>query len=234
MKPVQQKSNSSLIEGKDVLLSEEITIFLFDTSSSMYDRIEDDGSFPILASDMCSKFGALKRAALSFVEQRIDAIRNGAKDHVGIITFGEDVKLMHDPMSPNLERLVSSIANMSCTGCTPMAAAVNLAIQTAERFTSGMIRVVICSDGQPDYKDPVRRLVREGFNDYGIVFDTIGVGDKKTRYGLDEEFLKEIAELGGGEYTLISSFQDFSKKLLLIEGERQLLLGSGILMLPGK
>ena len=89
-------------------------------------------------------------------------------------------------------------------------------------------------DGQPDYKPGVINNVVRGFEEYGIIFDTIGIGNPNDRWGLDEDFLKEVANAGGGEYTFISSFQEFTKKFLLIEGERQLLLGKGILMLPGK
>ena len=227
------RRNSNLVEGKNVLLSEEITIFLFDCSSSMYGSIMDDGSFNL--SGICStKFNAMKQAAIKFVEQRMNAIRNGASDSVGIITFGDQVKMLHDPSFQNFENLISKLNRMHCSGSTPMAQAVDLAIQTAERFSSGMIRVVICSDGQPDYKDSVLHNVRRGFDDYGIIFDTVGIGDPNDRWGLDEDFLKLVAEIGGGEYTLISTFQDFQRKLLSIEGERQLLLGTGILMLPGK
>lgn len=226
------KKSSNLIEGQNALLSEEITIFLFDCSGSMYDLISDDGTFNV--NTRCTKFNAMKEAALSFTQQRMSAIQNGATDSVGVITFGESVKLLHDPSSRNFESLLQRIRRMPCTGATPMAEAVNLAIQTAERFTSGMIRIVICSDGQPDYKHSVIDAVTRGFEDYGIIFDTIGIGNPNDRYGLDEEFLKLVASVGGGEYTLISTFQDFSRKLLDIESERQLLLGNGILLLPGK
>lgn len=234
MANLQTKGSTSLIEGQDVLLSEEISIFLLDVSSSMSDRIEDDGSFELAWDDRCSKFGAMKRAAMNFIEQRVSAIRNGSTDHVGIITFGDDVKLLHDPSSNNFDSLLNKLKSMRACGSTPMAEAINLAIQTAERFTTGMIRVIICSDGQPDYKPGVINNVIRGFEEYGIIFDTIGIGNLNDRWGLDEDFLKEVANSGGGEYTFISSFQEFTKKFLLIEGERQLLLGKGILMLPGK
>ena len=231
MKALANK-NSNLVEGKDVLLSEEITIFLFDCSGSMYDRIDDDGSFYVGDPYHLTKFKAMKDAATKFVGQRIDAVRNGASDSVGVITFGDDVRLIHDPSSRNFENLLQRISKMSCTGSTPMAQAVQMAIDTAERFTSGMIRVVICSDGQPDNKHYVLDCVRRGFEEYGIIFDTIGIGRPEGVYGLDEEFLKLVADTGGGEYTRITSYQEFSRKLLSIESERQLLLGSGILMLP--
>ena len=227
------KNNSNLVEGKNVLLSEEITIFLFDCSGSMQDSISDDGTF-VVNPYRRSKFYAMKEAALKFVEQRMTAIRNGASDYVGIITFGDSVKLMHDPSSRNFESLMQRLDKMRSGGCTPMAQAVDLAIQTAERFSSGMIRIVICSDGQPDYKDAVIQNVIRGFEDYGIIFDTIGIGNPNERWGLDEEFLKQVAQLGGGEYTRIESYQEFTRKLLNIESERQLLLGNGILMLPEK
>lgn len=225
--------NTNLVEGKNVLLSEEITIFLFDCSSSMYDGIFNDGTVDI-SSLRCTKFNAMKQAALQFVEQRMNAIKNGASDSVGIITFGDNVKLLHDPSSRNFEMLMNRLNKMHCCGSTPMAQAIDLAIKTSERFSSGMIRIVICSDGQPDYKHSVIDNVVRGFEQYGIIFDTIGIGNPNDRFGLDEEFLKQVADLGGGEYTRIDSFQGFARKLLAIESERQLLLGNGILMLPGK
>lgn len=230
MSAIQKKTKSSLVEGKDVLLSEEITIFLLDVSGSMDDSIADDGSFSLL--EYPTKFRAMKKAMSKYIHQRMAAIQNGANDHVGVITFGEDVKLIHDPMSNNFDTLGRRVDAMRTGGSTPMAQAIDLAIQTAERFTTGMIRVIICSDGYPDYKYNVIDKVVKGFEELGIIFDTIGVGNKNNYFGLDEEFLKEIAELGGGNYTFISSYQEFTRKFLSLESERQLLLGNGILMLP--
>lgn len=238
MKDLQKQDKRSLVEGQSALLSEEITIFLFDCSGSMGDRISDDGSFAIPLGYYGSKFCAMKNAAIEFVKQRLSAIQSGSNDSIGIILFGcmtnrfgydNPVKLIHDPFNHNYELLLQKLQRMNYGGGTPMAEAVDMAIKTAERFTVGMIRVVICSDGQPDYKTSVINNVQRGFNDYGIIFDTIGVGEG---YGLDEDFMKYIAEIGGGEYTKIDSFQGFQRKLLQIEAERQLLLGNGILLLP--
>lgn len=242
MTSLQKTGSRSLVEGQSTLLSEEITIFLFDCSGSMGDRIADDGSFKIPMGFYGSKFHAMKNAAIEFVKQRLQAIQQGSKDSVGVILFGlpggynywskaETVKLIHDPFNHNYELLLQKLDRMKYGGRTPMAEAVDLAIQTAERFTTGMIRVVICSDGQPDYKASVLNNVTRGFEEYGIIFDTIGVGEG---YGIDETFLKLVASIGGGEYTKINSFQEFQRKLLQIEAERQLLLGNGILLLPEK
>lgn len=226
-------SKTALIEGQNTLLSEECIIFLLDVSGSMSSYLSyKDTSIPSR-----TKIRALSDAVIGFVEQRIQAINKGSKDTLGILTFGSSrsrtgVDVLHTPGNKNLEGLIMKLSSLRGGGSTPMAEAVREAAQLTELMSVGLIRVVIVSDGFPDSTDSTLDIVKYSYNELGIIFDTIGIGNKGNNNSVDEDFLTRIATLGGGSYTYMSSPEELLDMFLRLEAERQLLLGSGIRLLP--
>lgn len=228
------KKNDNLVEGENVLMSEDITIFLADISGSMSDSfaLSATSGQPTTRWGGFTKMAALKDALLAYINKRVKVNKEtGSNDLFGVIAFGyssdPDVRLLHDPHYSNYDSLLKKIHDLTSDGGTPMAEAVSLAVETSERC-DGMVRIVIISDGQPDYRAQVLREVKNAFENYGLIFDTILIGSDARCVG----FMKEVAELGGGEYSCIDDAEALMNKFLAIEEERALLMGNGILMLP--
>lgn len=227
MEKLIKKSQSTLVEGEGVILSKEVSVFLLDVSYSMI------GDFNRQMNYGVTKIDALKESVISFIRQRIKS--QSEEDLFGVILFGtmgSGVKVIHDPSSRAYDKLQATISFLRPEGNTPMASAVKRGLETLLGYPDGFLRLVIVSDGQPDNRNSVLMNVREAFELYGVVTDTIGVG--VPGFGLNEDFLKLVAEIGGGEYLRADSPESLRKKFLEMEEERALLLGSGILMLPEK
>lgn len=223
---------STLIEGQGAIMGEEIIIFLLDFSGSMSDTLDSRKG----DMERISKVKALREAMHKFISQRMTAIAGGANDSIGVIIFGGhqagySAKLIHHPTNNNYSSLIGKISMLRSGGSTPMAEAVDIAMSTVENLLTGFIRLVILSDGMPDHRETSLDKIHHAYDSLGIIIDTIGIGAEGD-YSLDEEFMKEAARLGGGEYTRITSLLDLEKKFLEIEQERAVLLGKGIFMLP--
>ena len=84
-----QQVNSSLVEGQTCIMGEEITIFLLDCSGSMCSGFDLKDYPEENWMNQGSKFQAMCDAAADYAKQRVKAASNGAKDKVGVITFGK-------------------------------------------------------------------------------------------------------------------------------------------------
>lgn len=233
-----QTTNGGMVEGVDRLMGEEITVFLLDCSGSM------KSGFDLFDLDVenyrrqTSKFMAMIDAATNYANQRMAASKNGALDRVGVITFGKGgATVIHEPWNTNYAVMAYRASNLECGGATPMAAAVEKALAMAQNYPAAFLRFVILSDGCPDDKKSVLAKVELAFEDYGLVTDTIGIGNKNysdvnaAPCGLDEDFLVQVAEVGGGKYTRCTNAEALKQLFLEIEQERALLIGKGVLLL---
>lgn len=227
------KKNDNLVEGENVLMSEEVTIFLLDVSGSMSEGFKQEASSTNTSRwGGFTKINALKDATIAYINKRLKVnSSSGAADLFGVITFGHsddpEVRLLHDPHYSNYDSLLRKIQSLRSDGSTPMRAAVNLAIETSERL-DGMIRVILISDGQPDDRTSTLHAIKHAYEEFGLIFDTILIGDNSHCV----DFMKEAAKLGGGEFSMITDAAALMNKFLAIEEERALLMGNGILMLP--
>lgn len=233
-----QQVNSSLVEGQTCIMGEEITIFLLDCSGSMcfgFD-LKDYPEENLLYQ--CSKFQAMLGAVADYAKQRVKAASNCAKDRVGVITFGEGgAHTVFEPYNTNYQAMANKVSKIKWGGSTPMAEAVEAAIKMSENYPTAFLRLVILSDGQPNSKPYVLEAVQRAYEEYGLVTDTVGIGNKNYNdvnacpCGLDEQFLIQVAELGGGKYTRCTNAEALSQLFLEIEQERALLIGKGVLLL---
>lgn len=233
-----QEVKSSLIEGQTCIMGEEITIFLLDCSGSMCSGFDLKDYPEENWMNQGSKFQAMCDAAADYAKQRVKAASNGAKDKVGVITFGKGgATTVFEPYNTNYQVMANKVSKIECGGSTPMAEAVEAAIKMSENYPTAFLRLVILSDGQPDSKPYVLEAVQRAYEEYGLVTDTVGIGNKNYNdvnacpCGLDEQFLIQVSELGGGKYTRCTNAEALSQLFLEIEQERALLIGKGVLLL---
>lgn len=212
----------------DLLMSEETTMFVLDCSSSM------SYSMSSLATFAGSKTDALKRAVVAALEERV---KNPSLDKLGVVLFGgndseRSTKLLFRPEHTTQAHVEAVKTKIYDQGCTPMYQGLVKA-REALSDAEGLVRIILVTDGEPNAgftKEQIRTLVRELAQDDGYVIDTVGVGTSHS-FDYDEKFLKELAEIGEGEFYPVEDADALLRRFLEMERERRALMGSGIKLL---
>ncbi len=201
------------VSGIDVILA-------IDTSKSM------------LADDINPR--RLLRAKLS----ALDLVKGLRGDRVGLIAFAGGAFLQapmtidHGAVRESIQELDSRIIP---TGGTNIEDAMDLAVEAFGKGESGSKALVIYSDGEEWTADPQK--LADQAREHNIVLYTIGVGTEAgspitltDQFGrqmyhrdnqgqivhsrLDETFLRELANAGGGEYYHLGDSPDLDAQLL--------------------
>lgn len=222
-------------EGKSILGSRESIIYVLDRSGSMQTYLDEK---------MKSKLNTMKDVLRKMLEQRIRTQAGVERvDKIGLLTFGgqgwSGIKTV-------LKLRVASNADLALVdeikagGNTPMFEGLTRAVEDLDKHAEGLARIVLMSDGVPTGKDKgeIEDLVRKAAEDYGIILDTVGIGNKKEKrslygdIGYDEPFMRKLAEIGKGEFYDFSDEETATERMLQIEAERRALVGHGIFLLP--
>lgn len=186
-------------------------------------QVKNKGYDLMLAVDISASMQAVDFSTQLKTVSRLDATKDvvgkfvlGRQgDRVGLITFGEHAYL-HVPLT--LDTLsVSKMLNDTVSGmagnATAIGDAIGLGVKTLRERPDGSRVLVLLTDGEDNASriPPIEaaKLAKQ----YGIRIYTIGVGKNglvpfPTQYGgygmaevaIDEELLKDIAALTGGQY----------------------------------
>jgi Mg-chelatase subunit ChlD len=217
-------------EGQAIIGSTETTVFVVDTSSSMSEYFK----MGTQAEDV-SKLEAMQNALREMAKQRIFA---QTRDRLGIVSFGARgaQRLLTPAVLLSMNPVEKALREVEAHGSTPMHEGLVEGIKALDEFAEGLARIVLISDGVPDGEEKGHRkildLVKSVAEEFGIIFDTIGVG--ATNSGItsyNPEFMRKIAELGKGKFYPISDSASFSRLLKDLEAERRL-LNSSVFLLP--
>jgi Mg-chelatase subunit ChlD len=221
------KAIKKLVEGDDVLLSEETTIYLIDNSSSMHYIL---GNYE---SQQISKLDAVKMAVKAMLEARLGY---ASADKVGIIAFTSRAEnYTNTLMEPKVAEPdhMKVVEQLCAAGGTPMYQGFEAAArQLAD--AQGLVRIVLLSDGEPNEgyrKSDVRGLVQKLSKEYGFIVDTVGIGLPGQTTEYDEAFMKQLAADGMGEFYPIDDANELKKLLVQFTKERKQLLGTGVKLL---
>lgn len=224
---VNSRSLKSSKEGENVLLSEEKTIYLIDTSTSMSDILGRYGQ-----EGVPTKIAAVRTAMKAMMEARLGYETD---DHVGIVSFGgsgRNFTHVHAELEPCGSKHIAAISRLSPGGNTPM-------YQGLEKAThmladaDGLVRVVLMSDGEPNNgytKTDIIGQVKKMSQRYGFVVDTVGIGGPDVSH-YDEKFMQTLAFEGAGQFFPIDDVDELVKLLKKTAVERKVLFGSGIALL---
>lgn len=166
-------------------------VFVLDVSSSMkqVDKIE------------------LMKYSLN---QLTDMIR--PQDKMGIVTYASDARVLLKPTSGgDKEKIKKEVSSLKAFGYTSGGSGIKLGFKVAKRakISNGTNHVVIITDGafnrnSKDYKKYIKRYKRKGIN-----MSVVGIKNKP----MDEQEMREAAEMGNGHYVPIFKLADAQNNL---------------------
>lgn len=177
----------------------------------------------MLAVDTSGSMQAVDFSTSSKAISRLDVtknvvgkfVRGRQGDRVGLVTFGENAYL-HVPLTLDTAA-VSKMLNDTISGmagnATAIGDAIGLGVRTLRDRPEGSRVIVLLTDGEDNSSNIPPLEAAKLAKQYGIRIYTIGIGKNGPvpypngvgGYGMvevpiDEELLKEIASLTGGQY----------------------------------
>ncbi len=186
-------------------------------------HVKNKGYDLMLAVDISASMQAVDFSTPIKVLSRLDAtkdvvgkfVRGRQGDRVGLITFGENaylqVPLTLDTLSVS-KMLNDTVSGMAGNG-TAIGDAIGMGVRSLRERPEGSRVLVLLTDGEDNSSTIPPREAAKLAKQYGIKIYTIGIGksgqvpfpSKFGGYGMaevkmDEELLKEIASMTGGEY----------------------------------
>ncbi len=142
--------------------------------------------------------------------QLTDMIR--PQDKMGIVTYASDARVLLKPTSgANKDEIKEEVSNLKAFGYTSGGSGIKLGFKlaTKAKITNGTNHVVIITDGafnrnSKDYKKYIKKYKRKGIN-----MSVVGIKNK----AVDEQEMREAAELGNGHYVPIFKLADAQNNL---------------------
>lgn len=153
---------------------------LIDTSGSMYGE----------------KINHAKNALISFLNRV-----NLTKNEVGIIEFGDNVRIIHK-LSHNYKILCKSINKLRADGTTPLLEALILGYENMLMKSKGAPVFVIATDGHPDESKEKILEYASKIKEKEVRIITIGIGND-----VDNKFLKKLASFDKDYHFAQESFE---------------------------
>lgn len=185
--------------------------------------VKNKGYDLMLAVDISGSMQAVDFSTPSKIISRLDVtkevvgkfVRGRQGDRVGLVTFGEHAYL-HVPLTLDTVA-VSKMLNDTVSGmagnATAIGDAIGLSVRTLRERPEGSRVLVLLTDGEDNASSIPPLEAAKLAKQYGIRIYTIGIGKNgpvpfPTPYGgygmaqvsMDEELLKEIATLTGGQF----------------------------------
>jgi len=181
----------------------ESVVLLVDTSKSMLGLLEDKQQ----------KANATKEAIRTLIENKITLDEN---DLISIVTFGE--KRVVVDLTDRLESLLYKVGKIDIGGGTYMYGGIKTAMKLLSE-SKGLKRIILITDGVPSStgKNEILKLMEEQVKG-DIIIDTVGVGNRqravdniKSLNAYNEDFLRNISALTGGQFTFVYNIEKFKK-----------------------
>ncbi len=188
-------------------------------------QVKSQGHDLMLAVDISASMQAVDFSTLTKTISRLDATKKvvgkfvlGRQgDRVGLVTFGKNAYL-HVPLTLDtaaVSRTLNDTVSGMAGNATAIGDAIGLSVKTLRERPEGSRVLVLLTDGEDNSSSIPPLEAAKLAKQYGIRIYTIGVGKKgvvpfPTQFGgygmaevsIDEELLKEIASLTGGQYFL--------------------------------
>ena len=180
----------------------------------------------MLAVDISASMQALdfsthyKRSAAWMQQRRWseNLSTEGQGDRVGLVTFGESAYL-HVPLTldtASVSRMLNDTVSGMAGNATAIGDAIGMSVRTLARASRRFPRAVLLTDGEDNSSSIPPLEAAKLAKQYGIRIYTIGIGKNGpgsvsdisleamewAKSPMDEELLKEIAAMTGGQYFL--------------------------------
>jgi len=191
-------------------------------------QVKNKGYDLMLAVDISASMQAVDFSTASKTISRLDAtkevvgnfVQGRQGDRVGLIIFGEKAYL-HVPLTLDTAS-VSHLLNDTISGmagnATSIGDAIGLSIKTLRERPEGSRALILLTDGEDNSSRIPPLEAAKLAKQYGIKIYTIGVGKKglvpyptgsggytMVNVSMDENLLKEIASITGGQYFLATN-----------------------------
>ncbi len=175
-------------EGLDILLA-------VDTSGSMH--AEDFA----IGTRAVNRLQVAKGVMAEFVQDR-------EHDRIGVVVFGEEA-FTHVPLTLDHDTLASVLQHVDIGLAGPSATAIGQAIAVSARRLKQVEAkeriVILLTDGRNNAGDLTPKQAAQMAAALDIRIYTVGIGARATGFrlmgdGLDEDALREIAKITGGQY----------------------------------
>jgi len=188
-----------------------------------YRQTKNKGYDLMLAVDVSGSMQAIDFSTPSRIISRLDVtkdvvgkfVRGRQGDRVGLVTFGENAYL-HVPLTLDtisVSRMLNDTVSGMAGNATAIGDAIGLSVRTLRERPEGSRVVVLLTDGEDNSSSIPPLEAAKLAKQYGIRIYTIGIGKKgpvpfpsqfggygMAEVGMDEELLKDIAALTGGQY----------------------------------
>lgn len=195
-------------------------------------KVKNKGYDLMLAVDISASMQAVDFSTSFKTISRLDAVKDvvgkfalGRQgDRVGLVTFGENAYL-HVPLTLDtvaVSRMLNDTVPGMAGSATAIGDAIGLSIRTLRERPEGSRVLVLLTDGEDNASSLPPLEAAKLAKQYGIRIYTVGVGKNgmvpiPMQYGgygmakvsIDEDLLKEVAALTGGQY-----FQATDQKVL--------------------
>jgi len=134
------------------------------------------------------------------------------QDKIGIVTYASDARvLLNTTSGDQKERIKKEVSELKAFGYTAGGSGIKLGFRQAKRamIPNGKNHVIVITDGafnrnSEDYKKYVRKYSKKG-----IHMSVVGIKNKSV----DEQKMRNAAELGGGHYVPIMKLSDAQHNL---------------------
>lgn len=190
-----------------------------------FKQVKNKGYDLMLAVDISSSMQALDFSTQSKNISRLDVTKDvvgkfalGRQgDRVGLVTFGENAYL-HVPLTldtVSVSRMLNDTVSGMAGNATAIGDAIGLSVRTLRERPEGSRVLVLLTDGEDNASSIPPLEAAKLAKQYGIRIYTIGVGKNgpvpfpngfggygMVKVSIDENLLKEIANLTGGQYFL--------------------------------
>lgn len=142
--------------------------------------------------------------------QLVDMLRE--QDKMAIVTYATETQVLLPPTSgANKERINEEVTKLKASGMTAGGAGIKLGYKQALKgfLPDGVNQIIVITDGafnrnSDDYKKYIKKYSKKG-----IQMSVVGVKNKDV----DEQEMKDAAELGGGHYIPIFKLLDAQNNL---------------------
>lgn len=217
-------TNSEMLlkEGRDVIFSRETTVYLIDGSGSMNETF---------GTESIAKMAALRMALNKMFEARTSV---ATVDKVAVLVFnGHNVDVVLPLTVMREPSQWAFVSELEGGASTPMYQAFEKSVEILAEEDNTLARIVLCTDGEPNAgysKDQILDLTRM-IGEAGIVIDCVGVGDGGYNNDYDEDFLRQVAKNGAGEFFPVTDQTSLVNFFMTSVIERRALLGDGMKLL---
>lgn len=186
-------------------------------------QVKNKGYDLMLAVDISASMQAVDFSNGSKILSRLDATKEVVGkfalarqgDRVGLIAFGENAYL-HVPLTldtPSVSHMLNHMVSGMAGNATAIGDAIGLSVRTLRERPEGSRVLILLTDGEDNASSIPPLEAAKLAKEYGIRIYTIGIGKKgavpfpssfggydMVEVSMDEELLKEIAEMTGGHY----------------------------------